>query len=91
MTDEHPRPEPPRTPAASRRYKPHAVGLTDGGQLVLGVDGSIRHVDEHGSNVHVWMTDDPAWPDQAFRFGLHPQAPTVTPQGRHVPGTKPPR
>jgi hypothetical protein len=30
------------------------------------------------------MPDDPEWPDQALRFGLHPQAPTVTPPARRV-------
>jgi hypothetical protein len=40
---------------------------------------------------HSWLPDDPEWPDQAIRFGLHPQAPTVTPPGRRGRGTKPPR
>ena len=74
-----------------RRFKRHEIELADGGRLVLGVDGSIDHVDDHGTTTHSWTPDDPEWPDQAIRFGLHPQAPTVTPQGRRVQGTKPPR
>ena len=57
---------------------------------MLASDGSIRHVDDDGSTTRSWSLEDPEWPDQAIRFGLHPQTPTVTPQGR-VEGTKPPR
>jgi len=74
-----------------RRYRRHELELADGGRLVLGVDGTIDHLDPHGSTTHSWMPDDPEWPDQAIRFGLHPQTPTVTPQGRRVLGTRPPR
>ena len=74
-----------------RRFKRHELGLADGGRLVLDIDGSIDHVDDHGSVTHSWTPDDPEWPDQAIRFGLYPQARTVTPPGRHVRGTKPPR
>ena len=92
MTDELGGREPSPPPATrGRRSKPLELGLADGGRLVLGVDGSIDHVDDHGSTMHRWKPDDPGWPDQAFRFGLHPQAPTVTPPGRRVQGTKPPR
>jgi hypothetical protein len=92
MTDELGGHELARTPATrGRRFKPHAVELTDGGRLILGVDGSIDHIDDHGSKEHRWKPDDPEWPDQAIRFGLHPQVPTITPQGRYVQGTKPPR
>ena len=92
MTDELDGREPPRRAAArGRRFKPHEIGLADGSRLVLAIDGSIRHIDVHGSTtMHSWALDDPEWPDQAIRFGLHPQTPTVTPQGR-VQGTKPPR
>ena len=89
MTDEF---EPPRTPAPrGRRFKPHELELADGSRLVLGVDGSIERVDDHGSTTHSWTPDDPGWPDQAIRFGLHPRAPTVTPHGRRVQDTRPPR
>jgi len=74
-----------------RRFKRHELALADGGRLVLDIDGSIEHVDENGRPTHSWTPDDPNWPDQAIRFGLHPQAPTVTPPGRRVRGTKPPR
>ncbi len=73
-----------------RRFKPHALELADGGRLVLGADGSIDHIDDHGSRVQRWTPDDPEWPDQAIRFGLHVQPNTVTPKGP-VQGTKPPR
>jgi hypothetical protein len=92
MTDEPGLREPSRTPAPrGRRFKPHEIGLADDGRLVLGSDGSIEHLDAHGSKVHRWELDDPEWPDQAIRFGLHPQTHTITPQGRYVQGTKPPR
>ena len=80
----------PNPATRGRRFKPHAFELADGGRLVLGVDGSIDHIDDHGSRVHRWTPDDPEWPDQAIRFGLHAQAHTVTPKGP-VQGTKPPR
>jgi len=91
MTDdpggrEAPQPPKPR----GRRFKPHRLELADGARLVLGADGSIEHIDGAGASVQRWTPDDPEWPDQAIRFGLHPQAPTVRPQGP-VQGTKPPR
>jgi hypothetical protein len=92
MDDELVRGEPSRTPLRRRRrFKRHALELADGGRLVLGVDGTIDRLDAHGSTTHSWRPDEPEWADQAIRFGLHPQAPTVTPQGRRVQGTKPPR
>ena len=92
MNDELAGREPARRHAPrGRRFKRHELGLADGGRLVLGIDGSIDHVGEHGSVTHSWTPDDPEWPDQAIRFGLYPQARTVTPPGRHVRGTKPPR
>ena len=91
MTDELSGREPSRKPATrGRRFKPRALELADGGRLVLGADGSIDRIDDHGSRMHRWTPDDSEWPDQAIRFGLHAQAPTVTPQGP-VQGTKPPR
>lgn len=92
MTDEPGGRGPSRTPATrGRRFKPHEIELADGSRLVLSKDGSIDHIDDHGSRVHRWKPDDPEWPDQAIRFGLHPQAPTSTPQGRYIQETKPPR
>jgi hypothetical protein len=91
MTDEPGGRELSRSPATrGRRFKPHALELADGGRLILAVDGSISHVDDHGSTMHSWTPDDPEWPGQAIRFGVRPQVPTVTPQGP-VQGTKPPR
>ena len=84
--------EPSRTPAArSRPFKRHEIRLADGSRLVLGGDGSIEHIDDHGSRVHRWKPDDSEWPGQAIRFGLQPQSRTITPQGRHVQATEPPR
>jgi hypothetical protein len=91
MTDELGGREPQPTSATrGRRFKPRELDLADGGRLVLGVDGSIDHIDERGSTKHGWKLDDPEWPDQAIRFGLHPQGRTATPHGQ-VQGTKPPR
>ena len=92
MNDELAEKEPSQTPGPpGRRFRRHELVLADGARLVLGVDGSIDLIDDHGSTTHSWTPDDPEWSDQAIRFGLHREAPTVTPQGRRVPGTKPPR
>jgi hypothetical protein len=92
MNDElAPREPSPTSVARGRRFRRRELRLADGGRLFLGVDGSINHLDEGGTTVRSWAPDDPEWPDQAIRFGLHPQAPTVRPQERGVPGTKPPR
>jgi hypothetical protein len=91
MTDEPSGREPQLTPATrGRRFKPRELDVADGGRLVLDVDGSIDHIDGHGTTKHSWKLDDPEWPDQAIRFGLFPQARTATPHGQ-VQGTKPPR
>jgi hypothetical protein len=80
-----------RGPASRRRrFKRREFELADGGRLVLDVDGAIRRLDDHGVTTRTWTPDDPAWPNEAIRFGLHFQAPTVAPHGR-VPGAKPPR
>jgi hypothetical protein len=78
-----------RSPA-SRRIKRRELELADGGRLVLDVDGAIRRLDDHGDTIRTWTPDDPDWPNQAIRFGLHFQAHTVAPHGR-VTGAKPPR
>ena len=74
-----------------RRLKRRELELADGGRLVLDVDGSIRRLDDNGDTTRTWTPDDPEWPREAIRFGLHSQAPTVAPHGRCVPGMKPPR
>ena len=92
MTDEPGKRGPKRTSATrGRRFKPHALDLPDGGRLILNADGSIDQLDDRGSTTQRWRADDPAWPDEAIRFGLHPQPPTVKPHGRSVQGSKPPR
>jgi hypothetical protein len=100
MTDEvagqEPTQEPPQEAVAAhapqgRRFKPHELGLADGGRLVLHADGSIDHVDPLGSVTRSWVPDDPEWPHHAIRFGVHPQAATVAPSGRRVQDTRPPR
>lgn len=89
MNDELARHEQSRSTAhRGRRFKRQEFELADGGRLVIGTDGSIDRVDDHGSRTHTWTPDDPEWPDQAIRFGLHSQAPTVTPHGRRVPAIK---
>lgn len=92
MDDEVDRRDRSRTNAPrSGRFRRHEIELADGGKLVLHGDGSIDHVDDGGATARSWAPDDPEWPDLAIRFGLHPQAPTITPQGRRVQGTRPPR
>jgi len=92
MNDEPVGRDPQRLPAGrGRRFKRRGLDLANGERLVLGVDGTIARLDEAGSTIHSWAPNDPAWPDQAIRFGLHAQARTVTPQGRRVQAMKPPR
>ena len=68
-----------------RRYRRHELALPDGGRLRLGVDGTIERLDADGSTMRSWPVADPDWPNQAIRFGLRPQAPTVTPHGQRIP------
>ncbi len=92
MNDQSDRPDRPQTNAPrSGRFRPHEIELADGGRLVLHADGSIDRVDDQGATARSWALDDPEWPDQAIRFGLRPQAPTVNPHGGRVPGSRPPR
>jgi hypothetical protein len=92
MSDEPAHREPSSTPTPrSHRYRAHELQLGDGGRLVLGVDGVIRHLDADGATTQSWAPADPAWPDQAIRFGLRPEAQTVAPQGTRVQPTRPPR
>ena len=91
MTDESARRASPKAPASrGRRYKPQSLALADGSKLVLRADGSIEHLDAQGASAESWTPDQSGWADEAIRFGLHSQTPTVAPHGR-VPGTRPPR
>jgi hypothetical protein len=65
-----------------RRYRRHELALPDGGTLRLGVDGTIVRLEADGSTTRSWAVADPDWPNQAIRFGLRPEAPTVTPHGQ---------
>lgn len=76
---------------SDHRYRHHELGLAEGDKLVLKTDGSIEHIDEAGATARTWTPDDPEWPDQALRFGLRPEVPTVAPPGRNTPETKPKR
>ena len=72
-----------------RRFKSRELELAEGGKLVLHTDGSIAQVDGQGEVVAKWATDDAEWPRHAIRFGLLPQAGTITPPDSRVRGTKP--
>ena len=74
-----------------RRYRRRELALPGGGRLVLSTDGSLVRLDGAGAVEHSWAPDDPEWPQQAIRFGLRIQAPTIAPPGRFVGGTRPPR
>lgn len=91
MSDEPSPPVPAPTPAhRARRYRRRELPLADGGRLVLRADGAIEHLGAAGAATQTWTPDDPAWADQAIRFGLRPQAPTVRPDGRRGRGPNPP-
>ncbi len=77
--------------AVGRKFRPRRVSLANDETLVLKADGSIEHHDREGTPTRTWAPDDPEWPRQALRFGLHEGRPTATPSGRDVPGTRPPR
>ena len=74
-----------------RRFRPRTVGLAGGETLALDRDGTIEHRDRDGGIKRTWTLDDADWPRPAIRFGLHERPSTVTPSGRSVQGTKPPR
>jgi hypothetical protein len=68
-----------------RRYRRHELALPDGDMLRLCVDGTIERLAADGSTKRSWPLTDPDWPNQAIRFGLRPQPPTVTPRGQRIP------
>lgn len=92
MTDPPKRQGPAGTPPSQgRQFKPSQLELADGVRLSLRADGSIAQLDAHGATTHSWKPDEVGWPDQALRFGLHPQALTVAPHDHRHQGTKPRR
>ncbi len=92
MNDEQVRRRPsPGAGQQGQRFRRHELKLADGGTLTLRTDGSIVQADPLGAPSQTWLPGDPAWASQAIRFGLHPQAQTVVPQGRNVRGTMMPR
>ena len=80
----------PASGGRSGTYKRHRLQLAGGGTLAMTADGTIVHEDAQGSAAGSWSPGDPAWPGYAIRFGVRLQSPTTTPQGRRVPGSKPP-
>ncbi len=89
MTDARSRPA-SSSPAGGRgrRYRRNEVTLSAGGKLMLEGDGTIRRLDAEGSTVRSWAPSDPDWPNQAIRFGLHPEPTTVAPHSQRVPDTR---
>jgi hypothetical protein len=81
----------PGTAAHGRRFRHRELDLSDGGRLILRVDGSISQVDASGAETHAWDTADPDWASHAIRFGLFPQDATVAPTGRFIDDRRPPR
>jgi hypothetical protein len=79
-------------PAAhGHRYRRRTLSQPDGGQLVMTTDGTVLRLGADGSREHEWAPDDPEWPRLAIRFGLHVQSTTISPAGRFVEDTRPPR
>ncbi len=89
MNDEPTRAVPAPSPRR-RRYRRHELDLADGEKLVLRTDGTIEHRGADGAVTRTWAPEDPAWPDQAIRFGLRPESTTVKPDGHRGRGPNPP-
>jgi hypothetical protein len=80
------------TPTRGRpKFKRHELSLAGGGSLVLSAGGSIDQLAADGTTIRSWAPDDEGWPDQALRFGVHPQGVTVTPDGRRRSEMRQPR
>ena len=79
--------------AASRghHYRRRTLSLPAGETLVLTADGTVIRLAADGSREGAWAPDDPEWPKLALRFGLHVQPTTISPAGRLVEDTRPPR
>jgi len=71
-----------------RRYRRHELVLPDGDRLRLSVDGTITRLDADGTTTRSWTPGDPDWANQAIRFGLRPQPPTVSPHSQRVPDAR---
>ena len=82
--------ERPARSGPAARFRTARLPAANGEVLDLGGDGTIERRDAAGVVLERWAPDDPAWGDQAIRFGLHPSATTIAPRGRYVPGEKPP-
>ena len=92
MPDELAPPEPRGAAAPGRHpFKRREQRSADGSSLVLTDDGTIIHVGADGSTTQTWAPDDEDWPAQALRFGVHPHAETVKPDGRQRSDMRPPR
>jgi hypothetical protein len=79
------------TNARSHRYRRRTLSLPDGVSLVLTGDGTVLRLAADGSREAAWAPDDPEWPKVAIRFGLHAESATISPPGRFVEATRPPR
>jgi len=77
--------------AHGHRYRRRTLSQPGGGQLVMTTDGTVLRLGADGSREHEWAPDDPEWPRLAIRFGLHVQSTTISPAGRFVEDTRPPR
>jgi hypothetical protein len=77
-----------KTTGRRRRYRRHELALPEGGKLRLGADGTIVRLDADGATARAWPPSDPDWPNQAIRFGLRAQPPTVPPNSQRVPDTR---
>ena len=77
--------------AHGHRYRRRTMSQPGGGQLVMTTDGTVLRLAADGSREGAWAPDDPEWPKLAIRFGLHVQSTTISPAGRFVEDTRPPR
>jgi hypothetical protein len=77
--------------AHGHRYRRRTLSQPGGGQLVMTTDGTVLRLGADGSREAAWAPDDPEWSKLAIRFGLRVQSTTISPAGRFVEDTRPPR